>query len=97
MSSVHFFRWDAGSASSTLSLLAAALALGQNDKNQPPGKPGGDALESLYKRFLNDEFWYGSVRIAIGGSGHHGSSLNRECYSIGREGEVKFRLRVHRG
>lgn len=53
-------------------------------------QPGAD----LEKRFFDNKAWYGQVTVVIQGEGSQGDEWGRTSYSIRREAEVTFKVKV---
>ena len=57
---------------------------------------GGAAAEDAdaAKRFIDNKAWYGQVVVVIQGEGSEGDEYDRRSYSIRREAEVTFKVKI---
>lgn len=53
-----------------------------------------DAGADLAKRFFDNKAWYGQVVVVVQGGGSKGDEYYRASYSIRREGEVTFKVKI---
>ncbi len=68
-------------------VLALAFVLGRTGL-------GDDGREDLRKRFFPNKAWYGHVVVVIQGGGTRARKDHRESYSVRREAEVRFRVKL---
>lgn len=77
-------------------LFAVALLPAQQEPGGP-GNPLQEARDAMRKRLLDNELWYGEVRLVIQGAGEATTGAERRSFSIQREVVLTFRLPMMQG